>query len=120
MIQPVIQGAVAVFAANGGWIKELQYKAIIFFFKKKVKTYSKVFSRISLSVYNTKKSIGIRMGKGKGGSHQLYKNITPGQILFEINFNSKSETNNEKLKWLQNLVFLLNQKSPLKLKLFIL
>lgn len=119
-IKPIIQSTIAVFSVDGGWIRELQYKALVFFFKKKVKIYSKVFLRLSLSVYNTKKSIGIRMGKGKGSSYQLYKCISPGQILFEINFTKKKEINNEKLKWLQNLIFLINQKSPLQLKLFIL
>lgn len=114
-INPLLQGAIGVFAINGGWLQELQYKAMVFFFRKKMKIYSKVFCRLSLSVYNTKKSIGIRMGKGKGSSHQLYKNIKPGEILFEIKFGNLKELSHEKIKWIQKIIFLLNQKSPIKL-----
>lgn len=118
-ITPLLQGAIGVFAVTGGWLAELQYKAMLFFFRKKLKIYSKIFCRVSLCVYNTKKSIGIRMGKGKGSSHQLYKNIIPGQMLFEIKFGKSKELSNEKIKWVQKIVFLLNQKSPIKLNTYI-
>ena len=70
-----------------------------------------------MHTYNTKKSIGIRMGKGKGASNLLYKNIVPGQLLFEIKFSNSKELSNEKITFVKKIVFLLNRKSPIKMNL---
>ena len=117
VIQPLIQGSLYLYAQESGLIYDYHLKAISFFLKKRLKGYSKLYTRISLNKYVTKKPIGIRMGKGKGAIDKKYLYLNQGTILFEIRFLKSKEDNIEKLNWLKKLVFCVNRKSPIQIKL---
>lgn len=65
-----------------------QYKALIFFCRKKLKFYSKIFIRLTPKFKNTSKSIGMRMGKGKGSLKKFYFPIKKGQVFIEFGFDN--------------------------------
>lgn len=71
---------------KSGILNFIQYKALIFFLKKKLKFYSKLYLRLNLIFKMTKKPIGVRMGKGKGGLDLSYIFIRKGRIFFEFGF----------------------------------
>lgn len=119
-----IQGQFCVYFNNYNQLSFLEYKALKIYFKKKLKFFSKkIFFRITPKLKNTKKSIGVRMGKGKGSLDNFYFSIKKGQIFFEFGFKNKFNLldNFEKNILLNNFkkyVFLasLKCKNMLKLK----
>ena len=118
-IFPLIQGRFGIYFSNFGLINFFQYKALIFFLKKKLKYISKLFIRVSKSLYCTKKSIGVRMGKGKGALDNYYIPVKKGQIFIEFFFRKKSKLlkNDEFLKKIKKIVFLLSKKLGIKINL---
>lgn len=111
------QGYFGVYAQTEGMFYDYQLKAINFFLKKRLKGYSKLFVRISLNKFTTKRPTGIRMGKGKGATDIKYYYIKKGQLLYEFHFTTLKEQNVEKLTFLANLIYCINRKSPIILKL---
>ena len=122
-IEKVIQGQFAIYFIKGGIFNIQEYKALIFFLKKKLKFFSKLFIRITPTIKNTKKSIGVRMGKGKGPINEYYINISKGQIFLEFGFKDQlAKLNNfdrlRILRYLNKIVFLSSLKTSIKFKLF--
>lgn len=85
-ISQIHKGLFCVCFQQSGLLTFLQFKALIFFLKKKLKFYSKLYLRLNLTFKMTKKPIGVRMGKGKGNLDLAYAFITKGQIFFEFGF----------------------------------
>lgn len=112
-----IQGCFGLYAHTAGILYDYQLKAIVFFLKKRLKGYSKVFVRISLNKYTTKRPTGIRMGKGKGSIDRKYYFLKKGQLLFEFHFSKVKEQSVEKLNFLRHLLFCINQKMPIVIRL---
>jgi ribosomal protein L16/L10AE len=122
-IDKVIQGQFAIYFIKAGIFNIQEYKALIFFLKKKLKFFSKLFIRVSPTIKNTKKSIGVRMGKGKGPLNEYYINISKGQIFIEFGFKDKlfNLNNFDKLRilrYIKRIVFLSSLKTSIKFKLF--
>jgi len=82
------QGVFSIFFKDFGVLKYNQFKAINFFLKKRLKFCGKIFFRVSNSIKNTKKPIGVRMGKGKGALDDFYLFVYPGKILVEFFFDN--------------------------------
>ena len=118
-IKPLIQGNFGIYFSSFGLINFFQYKALIFFLKKKLKYISKIFLRISKNLYCTKKSIGVRMGKGKGALDNFYIPVKKGQIFLEFFFKKKSKLlkNIEFLKKIKKIIILLSKKLCIKINL---
>jgi len=118
-IYPLIQGSFGIYFLDFGLINFFQYKALIFFLKKKLKYISKIFFRVSKNLYCTKKSIGVRMGKGKGALDNFYIPVRKGQIFLEFFFKKKSKilNNLEFLKKIKKIIVLLSKKLSLKINL---
>jgi hypothetical protein len=90
--------------------------------KKNIKFFSKLFIRVIPNIQNTKKSIGVRMGKGKGPLNEYYMNISRGQIFLEFGFRDKLLNLNilEKQKLvrrLRKIIFLSSLKTKMKFSL---
>lgn len=113
----LLQSAFGIYAKEGGIFYDYQFKALTFFLKKKLKNYSKIFIRISMNKFITKKPIGIRMGKGKGATDKKYLYLNKGQLLYEFKFDLCKEESFETLLYLKKVLFSLNQKSSIFLKL---
>lgn len=111
------QGYFGIYSKTAGIFYDYQLKAINFFLKKRLKGYSKLFIRISLNKFTTKRPTGVRMGKGKGATDMKYFYIKKGQLLYEFHFTVLKEHNVEKLNFLKNLIYCINRKSPVFLKL---
>lgn len=115
------QGVFSIFFKDFGIVKYNQFKAIIFFLKKKLKFCGKMFFRVSNSVKNTKKPIGVRMGKGKGALDDFYFFIYPGKILVEFFFNEffilKTSQDFDFFSKVRHIVYLLNKKLHLNVGL---
>lgn len=79
-------GSYGVCFKKNGILNFLQYKALTFFLKKRLKFYSKLYLRLNITLKMTKKPIGVRMGKGKGALDLLYVPVKKGQIFFEFGF----------------------------------
>jgi len=118
-IKPLIQGNFGIYFLEFGSINFLQYKALIFFLKKRLKYVSKLFLRISKNLYCTKKSIGVRMGKGKGALDSIYIPVKKGEIFIEFFFRKKSKLlkNKEFLKKIKIITILLSRKLSIKINL---
>ena len=118
-VNSLIQGNFGIYFLEFGLINFFQYKALIFFLKKKLKYISKLFIRVSKSLYCTKKSIGVRMGKGKGALDNYYIPVKRGQIFIEFFFRKKSKLlkNDEFLKKIKLIVFLVSKKLGIKINL---
>lgn len=117
-----MQGQFAIYFNKGGILNIDEYRALIFFLKKNIKFFSKLFIRIIPNIQNTKKSIGVRMGKGKGPINEYYINISRGQILLEFGFKDKllNLNNLEKRKLvrrLKKIIFLSSLKTKIKFSL---
>ena len=126
LIGKIIQGDFCFYFTKNFILSFKQYKALVFFCRKRLKFYSKLFIRILPKLKNTSKAIGIRMGKGKGGLNELYFPIKSGQIFFEFGFNKnnrdviKTEYDYIKLlKKIRELVKLVSFKLSVDLKYFI-
>jgi len=118
-INPLIQGKFGIYFLEYGLINYFQYKALVFFLKKRLKFCSKLFIRVSNSLYCTKKPIGVRMGKGKGAIDNLYLPVKKGQLFVEFFFKKNSQLlkNNEFLKKIRKIVFLFSRKLGIKVNL---
>jgi ribosomal protein L16/L10AE len=86
LIDNVIQGSFCFYFKKNTVLSFNQYKALVFFCRKKLKFYSKLFIRLTPKLKNTSKAIGIRMGKGKGSLNEIYFPVNEGQIFFEFGF----------------------------------
>ena len=86
IIDNIIQGRFCFYFTTKTIMSFNQYKALIFFCRKKLKFYSKLFIRLIPKLKNTSKAIGIRMGKGKGSLDEIYFPVNEGQIFFEFGF----------------------------------
>lgn len=86
LIGNIIQGSFCFYFNTNTILSFNQYKALVFFCRKKLKFYSKLFIRLTPKLKNTSKAIGIRMGKGKGSLNEVYFPVKEGQIFFEFGF----------------------------------
>jgi len=115
------QGVFSIFFKDFGILKFNQFKAINFFLKKRLKFCGKIFFRVSNSIKNTKKPIGVRMGKGKGALDDFYFFVYPGKILVEFFFDKffilKTSQDIDFYSKIRQIVFLLNKKLHLKVGL---
>jgi len=111
-IRQGVQGRFRIFFKEFGILKIFQYKALVFFLKKRLKFVSKIFIRISRSLKNTKKAIGLRMGKGKGSINEYYLPIYRGQLLCEFYFRRRKSSlwRLRFLKIIRKLIILLSLK----------
>lgn len=118
-IRPIIQGYFGVYFLESGSLEFIQYKALLFFLKKRLKFCSKVFLRISNSLKRTSKSIGVRMGKGKGSIDNYYIPVEKGQVFVEFCFNNDYDLlkNTDFLKRIKNIIFLFSKKLNIKMSL---
>jgi ribosomal protein L16/L10AE len=121
-INKIRQGQFAIFFNKGGILFIDEYRALLFFLKKNIKFFSKLFIRVIPNIQNTKKSIGVRMGKGKGPLNEYYMNISRGQIFLEFGFRDKLLNLNilEKQKLvrrLRKIIFLSSLKTKIKFSL---
>jgi large subunit ribosomal protein L16 len=121
-IKNIIQGQFAIFFKQGGIMNINEYKALIFFLKKNIKFFSKLFIRVIPNIKNTKKSIGVRMGKGKGPLNEYYMNVSKGQIFIEFGFDKKlfilNNLERQKLlRRLKKIIFLSSLKTKIKFSL---
>lgn len=122
-INNIKQGQFALYFKKSGILSIDEYRSIIFFLKKNIKFFSKLFIRVIPNVMNTKKSIGVRMGKGKGPLNEYYMNISRGQIFLEFGFNNNyfDLNNSEKkkiIRRLRRIVFIASLKTKLKFHLY--
>nr|QFQ52417.1 ribosomal protein L16 [Paramoeba aparasomata] len=92
LIYNIIQGDFCLYFTKNFLLSFKQYKALLFFCRKKLKFYSKLFIRLMPKLKNTGKAIGIRMGKGKGGLNEVYFPVKSGQIFFEFGFKKGNES----------------------------
>jgi ribosomal protein L16/L10AE len=115
------QGIFSIFFKNFGLLKFHQFKAINFFLKKRLKFIGKLFFRVTNSIKNTKKPIGVRMGKGKGALDDFYFSVYPGKILVEFFFNNffilKTSQDIDFFSQIRQIVYLLNKKLNVKVGL---
>jgi ribosomal protein L16/L10AE len=115
------QGVFSIFFKDFGILKFNQFKAINFFLKKRLKFCGKIFFRVSNSIRNTKKPIGVRMGKGKGALDDFYFFVYPGKILVEFFFDKffilKTSQDIDFFSKIRQIVHLLNKKLHLKVGL---
>ena len=121
-IMDIYSGQFAIYFLEGGILYNNEFKALLFFLKKRLKFFSKLFIRFHPNYKNTSKPIGIRMGKGKGPLDEYYFRISKGQIFIEFGFSNKllilNDYDRKKLlEHIKNIVELASLKSNLKLKL---
>lgn len=115
------QGVFSIFFKDFGILKFSQYKAINFFLKKRLKFCGKIFFRVSNSIKNTKKPIGVRMGKGKGALDDFYMFVHPGKILVEFFFDDsfvlKTSQDIDFFSKIRQISYLLNKKLNIRVGL---
>ena len=80
----VTQGEYGLMAKEGAWITANQIEAARVAMTRYMKRGGKVFINIFPHMPLTKKSIGTRMGKGKGAVEAWVAVVKEGKILFEI------------------------------------
>ena len=80
----VTQGEYGLMAKEGAWITSNQIEAARVAMTRYMKRGGKVFINIFPHMPLTKKSIGTRMGKGKGAVETWVAVVKEGKILFEI------------------------------------
>ena len=80
----VTQGEYGLMAKDGAWITANQIEAARVAMTRYMKRGGKVFINIFPHMPLTKKSIGTRMGKGKGAVEAWVAVVKEGKILFEI------------------------------------
>ena len=126
LIDDIIQGDFCLYFTQNFLLSFKQYKALLFFCRKKLKFYSKLFIRLLPKLKNTSKAIGIRMGKGKGSLNEVYFPVKAGQIFFEFGFkkgnNSVIKNKYDYIKLLQKireLAILVSFKLSIDLKYLI-
>jgi large subunit ribosomal protein L16 len=96
MHKPVLDGVVALQGLNlqngncglkvleSGLIKAEQIEAVSKIIRKKIKKTGKLWVSIFPSISLTTKSLGVRMGKGKGKHAFWAAPVKAGRILFEL------------------------------------
>ena len=77
-------GQYGLMAAEGAWITANQIEAARVAMTRYMKRGGKVFINIFPHMPLTKKSIGTRMGKGKGAVEAWVAVVKEGKILFEV------------------------------------
>ena len=80
----VTQGEYGLMAKEGAWITSNQIEAARVAMTRYMKRGGKVFINIFPHMPLTKKSIGTRMGKGKGNPEFWVAVVKPGRVLFEL------------------------------------
>jgi large subunit ribosomal protein L16 len=80
----VTQGEYGLMAKEGAWITSNQIEAARVAMTRYMKRGGKVFINIFPHMPLTKKSIGTRMGKGKGAVEAWVAVVKEGKVLFEI------------------------------------
>lgn len=119
-------GSYSVCFKKNGILNYIQYKALVFFLKKRLKFYSKLYLRLNLNLKTTKKPIGVRMGKGKGALDMSYVFVKKGQIFFEFGFKKLEKDildyknilmNIENLKYFNQKIKKIIELASLKLKM---
>ena len=80
----VTQGEYGLMAKEGAWITSNQIEAARVAMTRYMKRGGKVFINIFPHMPLTKKSIGTRMGKGKGAVEAWVAVVKEGKILFEV------------------------------------
>ncbi|MBQ7105248.1 MAG: 50S ribosomal protein L16 [Bacilli bacterium] len=80
----VTQGEYGLMAKDGAWITANQIEAARVAMTRYMKRGGKVWINIFPHMPLTKKSIGTRMGKGKGAVEAWVAVVKEGKILFEI------------------------------------
>jgi len=118
-INPLIQGYFGIYFLESGSIEFIQYKALLFFLKKRLKFCSKIFLRVSNSLKRTSKSIGVRMGKGKGSLDNFYIPVECGQVFIEFFFNNNLDLlqNTDFLNKIKKIILLFSKKINLRMSL---
>ena len=121
-IEKIYNGQFAIYFLEGGILYNNEFKALLFFLKKRLKFFTKLFIRFHPSFKNTSKPIGVRMGKGKGALNEYYFNISKGQIFIEFGFSNKlfilNDNDKKKLlEYIKGIVKLASLKSNIKFKL---
>ena len=121
-IEKIYNGQFAIYFLEGGILYNNEFKALLFFLKKRLKFFTKLFVRLNSSFKNTSKPIGVRMGKGKGALNEYYYNVSRGQIFLEFGFSNKlfiiNDNDRKKLlEYIKGIVKLASLKSNIKFKL---
>ena len=80
----VTQGEYGLMAKEGAWITSNQIEAARVAMTRYMKRGGKVFINIFPHMPLTKKSIGTRMGKGKGAVEAWVAVVKEGKIMFEV------------------------------------
>lgn len=80
----VTQGEYGLMAKDGAWITANQIEAARVAMTRYMKRGGKVYINIFPHMPLTKKSIGTRMGKGKGAVEAWVAVVKEGKILFEV------------------------------------
>lgn len=102
-------GDLALFAEESGFVTAAEVKSVAFFFRKNVKKNGKIWFNILPNVTFTKKSIGTRMGKGKGLFSTYAFPVKKGRLILEV----KTENRGLSYNLLKQIQFKLNLKSKI-------
>jgi large subunit ribosomal protein L16 len=102
-------GSYGIKAIDAGFIKSSHIEMIRRVISKKVKKIGSHWIRIFPFISKTKKPLAVRMGKGKGNHFCWVFFVRKGRVLFEIEGLS--------LREVRDIVFLCNQKLPIKVKI---
>ena len=79
-----MRGSHALATREPGVVKSCQIKAARLSILRSLSRKGKVLIRVFPSLPVTKKSVGVRMGKGKGPVSHWVSYVEPGQLLFEV------------------------------------
>ena len=103
-------GVLGLKAIESGIIKYHQILSVKHLILKEMKKKSKIWIRVSPNLSVTSKSIGMRMGKGKGLVSQWVVKINSGAVLFEVC--------SAKLNYIMLALKMSKSKLPIKTKIF--
>jgi large subunit ribosomal protein L16 len=78
------RGFFGIKAVHAGFISSKNIESARQSISRKTKRKGKLWINIFPAIPITSKSVGVRMGKGKGSIHNWSSKIKPGTILFEI------------------------------------
>jgi large subunit ribosomal protein L16 len=77
-------GSYGIRASEGGWLTARQIEAARKVMRRKMKRSGRLWIRVFPDRPVTRKAIGVRMGKGKGGVSFWVHPVKVGQVLFEL------------------------------------
>lgn len=80
-----VRGNYALIAATNGILTQEQLNAARVAIKRKIRGVGGLWIRVHPNKIITKKSSGIRMGKGKGSFHKLIYTTQKDEVLIELN-----------------------------------